>query len=134
MWTDLPIERAFINPSTIGDGQHLWVFTTGPADLSRRGWSDAEIAEFVVRELGRVRPSTIGRVEPVGVRAWTRDPTTLGTYAARAPGQIKRFGQLFSEPAGRLIFAGEHTAEQNLGIEGAMESGEHAARVAVAQI
>jgi monoamine oxidase len=134
MWTDLPIERAFINPSTIGEGEHLWVFSTGPADLAGRGWTDDEIASFVVTELARVRPSTVGRLEPVGVRAWTRDPMTLGTYAARAPGQIERFGQLFSEPAGRLIFAGEHAAELNLGIEGAMEAGEHAARVAVTQL
>ncbi len=134
MWTDLPIERAFINPSTTGDGEHLWVFTTGAGDLARRGLTDDEMGEFVISELNRVRPSTVGRLETVGVRSWTRDPTTLGTYAARAPGQITRYGRLFAEPAGRLVFAGEHTAELNLGIEGAMESGEAAANTALAAI
>lgn len=134
MWTDLAIERAFINPSTTGDGEHLWVFTTGPRDLARRDLTDDEMGEFVVKELNRVRPSTVGRLEAVGVRSWTRDPTTLGTYAARAPGQITRYGRLFSEPAGRLVFAGEHTAKLNLGIEGAMESGEAAANAALAAI
>jgi monoamine oxidase len=134
MWTDLPIERAFINPSTVGEGEHLWVFTTGPRDLARRGLTDEEMGDFVIRELNRVRPSTKGRLETVGVRSWTRDPTTLGTYASRAPGQIRRFGRLFSDPVGRLFFAGEHTAERNLGIEGAMEAGELAANTALAMI
>lgn len=132
MWTDLPIERAFINPSTVGDGEHLWVFTTGPGDLARRELSDQAMGEFVLAQLHRVRPSTVGRLEVVGIRSWTRDATTLGTYAGRAPGQIQRFGRVFAEPAGRLMFAGEHTADQNLGIEGAMESGEHAAAKALA--
>jgi len=128
MWTDLPIDRAFLMPSPIGENDHLWVFTTGPADLAKRGWSDDEIARFVVAELEKVRPSTKGRLEPLGVRAWTTDPTCLGTYAFLAPGQTQRFGSLLAEPVERLYFAGEHTAVANLGIEGAMESGETATR------
>ncbi len=129
MWTDLPINRAFINPSPVGDGEFLWVYATGRRDLARRGGTDEDIAAFVVAELGRVRPSTEGRLEPVGVRAWTRDPTVLGTYAFRGPGQVGRFGRVFSEPFGRLLFAGEHASVMNLGMEGAMESAEFVAGV-----
>ena len=127
IWSDLPIQRAFINPSPADEGEHLWVFSTGPADLSRRGWPDEELGRFVLEELNRVRPSTQGRLEVAGVRSFTRDPLTLGTYASRAPGQIQRFGNVLSEPAGRLHFAGEHTAVLNSGMEAAMESGERAA-------
>lgn len=132
MWTDLAIGRAFLNPSPIGEGQHLWVFTTGPVDLARRGWSDAEIGRFVISELNRLRPSTVGRVELSGVRAWTRDPHVLGTYASRAPGQIKKFGDIFARPADRLVFAGEHAAHRYAGMEGAMESAERAAGIVTA--
>jgi len=66
-------------------------------------------------------------LELSGVRAWTRDPYVLGTYAARAPGQIKQFGNVLTEPVDRLLFAGEHTAERYAGMEGAMESAERAA-------
>lgn len=134
MWTDLPFERAFINPSTVGDGEHLWAFTTGGADLARHGWTDDEMAKYVVDEIHRARPSTIDKLEPVGVRSWTLDPTVRGTYASRAPGQVSRFGALLAEPVGRLHFAGEHVAIENLGIEGAMESGENAARAILARL
>ena len=134
MWTDLPINRAFVTPSPTGDGDHLWVFTTGRADLARRGWDDDEIARFVMAELNRVRPSTVGRLEPAGVRAWTRDPNVLGTYAFRSPGQVQRYGRILSEPVGRLLFAGEHTSVRSQGMEGAMESGETAARAVIGQL
>jgi monoamine oxidase len=127
IWSDLPVQRAFLNPSPTGEGEHLWVFTTGRADLARRGWPDDELGRFVLAELNRVRPSTRGRLEVAGVRSFTRDPLTLGTYASRAPGQIRRFGNVLSEPSGRLYFAGEHTAVLNSGMEAAMESGERAA-------
>lgn len=127
IWSDLPIQRAFLNPSPTGEGEHLWVFTTGPADLARRDLPDEELGRFVLAELNRVRPSTVGRLEVAGVRSFTRDPLTLGTYASRAPGQIKRFGNVLAQPVGRLHFAGEHTAELNSGMEAAMESGERAA-------
>ena len=127
MWTDTPIQRAFLNPSPTGEGDHLWVFTTGAADLSQRGWPDEEIARFVLEQLGKLRPSTQGRLELSGVRAWTRDPFVLGTYASRAPGQIRQFGNSLAAPQNRLVFAGEHTAERYAGMEGAMESAQRAA-------
>lgn len=127
IWTDLPLQRGFVNPSPSGGDDHLWIFNTGPSDLSRRDWTDAQIGSYVVEQLNRVRPSTKGRVELAAVRAFTRDPMTLGTYASRAPGQISEFRNVFSAPVDRIVFAGEHTAELNSGMEGAMESGERAA-------
>ena len=127
MWTDTPLQRVFLNPSPVDEGEHLWVFTTGAADLARRGWPDEQIGRFVIEELARIRPSTVGRVSLSGVRAWTRDPDVLGTYASRAPGQITQFGTALARPVDRLLFAGEHTAERFAGMEGAMESAERAA-------
>ncbi|MCC7258942.1 MAG: FAD-dependent oxidoreductase [Gammaproteobacteria bacterium] len=126
-WTDLPLQRGFVNPSPTGDGHHLWIFSTGAADLGQRGGTDAEIGNYVLGELHRVRPSTVGRLTVAAVRNFTRDPLAGGTYAFRAPGQVGQFGNLFSRPAGRLHFAGEHTAELASGMEAAMESGERAA-------
>ncbi len=127
LWTDLPLQRGIVNPSPTGEGHHLWIFSTGPADLSARGWTDAEIGAWVLQELQRIRPSTVGRVALAAVRSFTRDPLALGTYAYRAPGQIRRYGNVFSQPVGQLLFAGEHTAELAGGMEAAMESGERAA-------
>ncbi len=127
LWTDSPLQRGFLNPSPSGAGHHLWIFSTGAADLSARGGSDAEIGAYVLQELIRLRPSMDGRVAIAAMRSFTRDPLVRGTYAHRAPGQIRRFGNIFSKPVGRLLFAGEHTAELSSGMEAAMESGERAA-------
>jgi monoamine oxidase len=43
------------------------------------------------------------------------------------PGQAATAHAALRAPAGRLFFAGEHTAESYRGMEGAMESGERAA-------
>jgi monoamine oxidase len=134
LWTDTPIERAFLMPSPIGESDHLWVFTTGRADLSRRGGSSDEMAAFAIAELEKIRPSTQGLLEPLGVRAWTTDPTCLGTYASLAPGQAHRLGTMLSKPVERLYFAGEHTSVSSLGLEGAMESGERAANEILARL
>ena len=127
LWTDSPLQRGFLNPSPVGEGHHLWIFSTGAADLAARGWTDAETGEYVLQELKRIRPSTAGRVSVAAIRSFTRDPLVLGTYAHRAPGQIRRFGNILSQPVGRLLFAGEHTADLASGMEAAMESGERAA-------
>ncbi len=52
-----------------------------------------------------------------------------GSYAAFGPGQVTRFWGLLQRPAGRIVFAGEHTSTRAQGyLEGAVESGERAAR------
>jgi monoamine oxidase len=133
-WTDLPIEVAFVNPSPIGGADHLWVFTTGKSDLSRTDMTEDEIVQFTIKELNRVRPSTVGALEPLAFRSWTRDAFTLGTYASRAPGQPQQFASVFNEPAGRLVIAGEHACVRHVGLEGAMESAEISAEAVAAKL
>ena len=61
--------------------------------------------------------------------AWDRDRWAGGSYAAFGPGQITAFWGLLQRPAGRIVFAGEHTSTRAQGyLEGAVESGERAAR------
>lgn len=127
LWTDTVLQRAFLNPSPTGDGQHLWVFNTGDDDLSQRDWTDAEIGAYVLEQINTLRPSTVGRLQVGAVRAFTRDPLAGGTYASRSPGQVTRFKNVLANPFDRLLLAGEHTAALNSGMEGAMESGERAA-------
>lgn len=61
--------------------------------------------------------------------AWHRDRWAGGSYAAFGPGQVTSFWGLLQRPAGRIVFAGEHTSTRAQGyMEGAVESGERAAR------
>lgn len=124
-WSDGPVGRAY-NWGT-PNGKYIWVFLAGIVNHMIRTWPDQDIIDYVMRELAVMRPSTVGRVKPIGVRNWSNDPYTQGTYAYREPGQIARFGNNVADPLGRIHFAGEHTAIFQQGMEGAMESGERAA-------
>ncbi len=60
---------------------------------------------------------------------WHRDHWTAGSAAALRPGQVTEFWGLLQRPAAGLVFAGEHTSTRAPGsLEGAVESGERAAR------
>ena len=58
-----------------------------------------------------------------------------GAYAAFLPGQVTRWLGFLGLPEGPVHFAGEHTSETAQGyLEGAVESGERAAREVRASI
>ncbi len=125
-WTVGPLGRVFRHTKA-GGGYYLWNFKSG---LSARGYdklTDKEAGERALREFIAIRPSVEGRIAPLAVTSWDRNPWTLGHLPYRAPGQIKKFGNVLGAPHGRLHFAGDHTAVLMTGMEGAMESGERAA-------
>ncbi|MEM1261739.1 MAG: NAD(P)/FAD-dependent oxidoreductase [Pseudomonadota bacterium] len=84
-------------------------------------------ADAVVAELARLRPATKDAFDVRLVFSWNRSLVAGGAYAYWQPGQITEFSRELRAAAGRLHFAGEHTAVVNRGMEGAMESGERAA-------
>lgn len=109
------------------DGYYLWMNKSGAANREFRDLSDADIRERAMAELVAARPSAAGRVELTAVMNWTRQPFQQGHIAYRAPGDIIKYGNVLAEPHGRVHFAGDYTATLNVGLEGAMESGERAA-------
>jgi monoamine oxidase len=86
-----------------------------------------QAAQIVLQDIERLRPSAKGALRIVRVLSWQQDPYAGGTFSAWKPGQIARLAGSISDPAGRVHFAGEHTARTQRGMEGAMESGERAA-------
>ena len=87
-----------------------------------------EAAARVIRAVESVRPAARGQLKFVAVKRWAADPFARGAWATFRPGQVTRFGAAMRAPRGRVHFCGEHLAEANRGMEGAMESGERAAR------
>jgi monoamine oxidase len=65
------------------------------------------------------------------VANWTDDPDSLGAYSAWDAPSLDR-AQLLREPAGRIAFAGEHTAPD--GFHGTMEGALRSGRRAAAQV
>ncbi len=84
-------------------------------------------AAIVLQDIERLRPSTRGALKIARVLSWQQDPYAGGTFSAWRPGQITGLAASIGLVAGRVHFAGEHTARTQRGMEGAMESGERAA-------
>jgi len=60
--------------------------------------------------------------------AWQRDPFTDGAYALYRPGQWFGIRPILQRPHGKVLFAGEHLADWQGFMEGAIETGEAAAQ------
>ncbi|GAB5486946.1 MAG: hypothetical protein Pars2KO_05160 [Parasphingorhabdus sp.] len=130
MWTDGPTARFMALRNNPESPEEITSFIAFANDrqanlLDRLGPEAAN--HRVLSYLEQIRPSTKGALEFVKFWSWQLDPFSGGAYAAWQPGQLSTFGKDMSKPAGRLHFAGEHTAVAARGMEGAMESGERAA-------
>ena len=126
MWTDTEIERVFAVPGAGGEtaGLVAWIDGAGAEHLD--AMTRREQVAFVEHRLGHVRPAARGAVSVTRVVSWGADPWARGAYASWGPGQVTRFGRAVREPAGRIHLAGEHTAVEGSGMEGALESAERA--------
>jgi monoamine oxidase len=126
MWTDSLISLLYPAPAESGASRQLLAFVNGAADRQLRRVPAPEANAFLEHELQRVRPASAGQVRVTRVRSWSADPGTRGAYAFFGPGQIRAFQAQMARPAGRIHFAGEHTAIRHSGLEGALESAERA--------
>lgn len=126
LWSDGPIERVLRMPAKDGGHGNLVAFINGEATDALDRLSTAEVGAFVLKELARLRPSTIGAVRVSHVHNWTTQPFARGHIASFAPGGIGRYMHLLSQPVGSLYFAGEHCGRLHAGMEAACESGEAA--------
>jgi monoamine oxidase len=134
VWSDAPFDRLTLINGDDGKPACYLAYINGQsaAFLDRMSYPDAEA--YVRREIERARPSTKGALKPLRVHSNQLDPFIGGSYAYWSPGMPLRFGTEMAKPHGRILFAGEHTALTNRGMEGAMESGERAALEALGQI
>ena len=136
------------------DGHRPSMYTDGPAGMvaaARNGEDPEEVTSFTAWAMGRnarrldalpeaqagrvvreaieaVRPAAKSQLELLGVKAWGRDPFAQGGWAFFKPGEINRFAAEMGRPHGPIRLCGEHLARDARGMEGAMESGERAAR------
>lgn len=88
----------------------------------------AEQIAFATEDLERVHPGFSAVVEGINTVSWGDDPWAGGGYAWWKPGEVTRWRPELARPEGRIHFAGEHTSTLARTIEGALESGNRAAR------
>jgi monoamine oxidase len=81
----------------------------------------------IIAEIETIRPAAKGQLIGAAYHSWAMEPFNAGDWAYFGPGQVTRFANAMSAPAGRVHFCGEHTATGNRGLEGALESSERVA-------
>jgi monoamine oxidase len=81
----------------------------------------------IIAEIEAIRPAAKGQLVGAAYHSWAMEPFNAGDWAYFSPGQVARFANVMSAPAGRVHFCGEHTATGNRGLEGALESSERVA-------
>jgi monoamine oxidase len=128
-FTDLPFQCCW-DTSRGQSGQHaiLTNFTGGRQGLVIGEGPLQTRAKELVDQVDKVFAGTAAAYTGKAVRQiWPKYEWTLGSYTCYRPGQYQRYMNSLVQPQGRLIFAGEHTLEENGFMNSAVESGERAA-------
>jgi monoamine oxidase len=100
--------------------------------LARLGEEGA--ARYVIAQLEQMRPAAKGALSVTGQHSWEQDPHAGGAWAYFNPGTVTKFLPAMFRPQGSVHFCGEHTSVSARGMEGALESGERAAKAVAGQI
>lgn len=90
--------------------------------------SDARRMEIVARDLVDLDPKAPSLARRIASYAWQRDEYTEGAYALYRPGQWFGIRPILARPHGKVLFAGEHLADWQGFMEGAINTGEAAAK------
>ena len=127
-WSDGPIER--FNALNYGPGGSISSFlhySNGESTARFDRMTHDAAAQYVLREVERVRPAAKGALRALKTVSWQQTPFSGGAYASWMPGQVPRFAEAMRKPHHRMFICGEHTSVLARGMEGALESGERAA-------
>jgi monoamine oxidase len=125
--TDLPTGAVWDgNEQQRGKAGILTLLAGGRASAELQGILDSEGAAGAVERLRWLGgPAALLASRTV---VWEKDPWARGGYAFFDPAFDPRLRSWLSRPAGRILFAGEHTSEHWQGyMNGAIESGRRAA-------
>ncbi len=88
----------------------------------------ARRTEIITRDLIPFNQRTPELALNIQSYAWQRDQYTRGAYAFYRPGQWFTLRPLLAQPHGKVLFAGEHLADWQGFMEGAVVTGEEAAK------
>ncbi|HEX8286509.1 MAG TPA: NAD(P)/FAD-dependent oxidoreductase [Pyrinomonadaceae bacterium] len=90
--------------------------------------SDERRMRIITRDLIDYNENAPKLAENIASYAWQRDKYTDGAYALYRPGQWFGVRPILQRPHGKVLFAGEHLADWQGFMEGAVETGETAAQ------
>jgi monoamine oxidase len=88
-------------------------------------------SDIISRDLLPLNDRAPQLVRDIQSYAWQRDRYTEGAYALYRPGQWFTVRPILSRPHGKVLFAGEHLADWQGFMEGAVVTGEEAAKALI---
>ena len=89
---------------------------------------ESERIRFTLEEMNKVFPGISDYFEGGTSKCWDEDPWARGAWTYFRPGQMISQLPHIARPEGRVNFAGEHTSAWNGWMQGALHSGNRAAR------
>ncbi len=90
-------------------------------------YDDRRRMNIITRDLVDLDPAAPNLARGIASYAWQRDEYTEGAYALYRPGQWFGIRPVLARPHGKILFAGEHLADWQGFMEGAINTGEEAA-------
>ncbi len=92
------------------------------------GWSDQQRLDFASKQVNRAFPGLMNYSEGGHTKCWKEDPWALGAHSIGTRNQMTTLLPHLMKPEGRIHFAGEHASAYHGWIQGAIESGNRAAK------
>jgi monoamine oxidase len=127
--TDLPIMSMYPRtPNLPGQRGIIESYTTGPAARRITAMPERERVRFALHYMSVVNPGMAANFEGGASKCWDADEWTRGGYAWFKPGQMTSLLPHIAKAEGRVHFAGEHASAWPGWMQGALESGNRAAR------
>ena len=118
----------------VGPRGIIYVDADGIEAASFARANDADRTELALASVERFFPDFRADFSESQTLDWGADRWSRGATARFAPGQLDRLLPELARAEGRLHFAGDHTSVWAGLMEGALESGERAAREVIASL
>jgi monoamine oxidase len=125
IWTDTPLERIFMAAGIRGDKRGIFtVWTEGVGAKLPEKLNDSARQVWAKSEFEKALPFMKNSIERTQTKSWSNDEFVRGAYSHFTKGQFSTLKPHLKTSVGSIYFAGEHTAENAPGMEGALESAE----------
>jgi monoamine oxidase len=129
LWTDTAAERIFPILTNAEDQRGLFtLWLDGKGAMAPDQMTDVQRIEWGKKVFAQTLPAAANLIEGGATYSWANDVWARGAYAHFLTGQVTTLRPHLGTPVHRLHFAGEHTAESNSGMEGALEAAERVVR------
>lgn len=134
IWSNAEFGRLFASRDEATGDVRVTAWVNGDDCDRYDSLSEEEARGRILEDIARAWPGASGNLRLNAFVRWAAEPFSGGSWPAWAPGQIGRYFEVLRQPAGGIHFAGEHTAADFSGMEGAFESGERAAGEVIAAL